>query len=193
VLAVAIISVVLSSVVALAAIIAGARQHRRGLGHEREMADLESVRGSLVDTATILHRAEYAIDDVWLAVTAHGVTIYEPGYPERSDAVAPLREVGRELDQAIGHFRVQLGPCSSATVALEQVGAALLAAYRSVRGIRYRVDARGAPILRVEARNEKLVEKFEKDRDDYKVAVERAHAVAGARLPEAVEPSPGAS
>jgi hypothetical protein len=116
--------------------------------------------------------------------------MFDPEYPERAASIGALATVGRELDQAIGLIGVQLGPASSATTALEEAGESLSGAYRAIRGMRYRTAAGGRPIMRIEERNEKLEAQFDRERDAFKSAVsrfvERAHAIAGARLPDEV-------
>ena len=185
-----IISVLSTSAVAGGAIWAGVWQQRRGFGHDREMADRESVRASLVETAALLHRAEYAVDEVNSAVFGHADTIADPEHPERREPIDRLEKVGRELDQAIGLVRVQLGPESSATKALEDAGAACLEVWRKSRRIRLANDRNAAVVGK---RNDRLIEEVEQARADSKEAVrrfvERAHAIAGARLPDLVDRS----
>lgn len=182
--AVSLISVALSSIIALAAIGAGVWQQRQRLNHERETVDRESVRSTLAETAAILHRAEYAIDEVNAALMGHAATMFDPAHPERAESVTGLEMVGRELDRAIGLLRVQFGPDSSTTAALEEAGAALLKGFRAVRRIRFRSQ----PNPRIEDANDAQMEAVEQAREAFKAAVasfvERAHAAAGAHLLE---------
>jgi hypothetical protein len=182
--AVSLISVALSSIIALAAIGAGAWQQRQRLNHERETADRASVRSTLAETAAVLHRADYAIDEVNAALMGHAATMFDPAHPERAESVRGLERVGRELDWAIGLLRVQFGPDSSTTAALEEAGAALLKGFRAVRRIRFRSQ----PNPRIEDVNDARMEEVEKAREEFKAAVarfvERAHAAAGAHLLE---------
>lgn len=187
-LAVAIVSVVVSALVAIAAIGAAVWQQRQGFGHEREMADRASVRDSLAEAAAILNRAEYAIGEVNVAVIQHGSTIFDPEHPDRLEPLNRLRDAGKELDQAVGLLRVQLGPRSSATTALAEADAALLLAFRSANRLRYLgPDPKGAQVARIEDRNDQDTQLVDQGRENFKAAVERfverAHAAAGAKLP----------
>jgi hypothetical protein len=192
VLAVTIVSVALTSLIALAALVASLWQQRERFAHERNMADRESVRSILADTAAILHRVEYSVDAVNSAVFGHADTLADPAHPERLEPIHDLERVGRELDQAIGQIRVQLGPGSSATKSLEEAGEASLNVWRKSRLIRL---PRPGNVARVGERNELLFEQVEKSRDEFKAAVacfvERAHAVAGAQLPDLVAAESG--
>jgi hypothetical protein len=189
--AVSLISVALSSIIALAAIGAGVWQQRQLLNHERETADRASVRSTLAETAAILHRAGYAIDEVNAALMGHAATMFDPAHPERAESVKGLERVGRELDRAIGLLRVQLGPDSSTTAALEEAATALLKGFRATRRIRFR----SPPNLRIEDVNDVLMEEVEKAREEFNGAVasfvKRAHAAAGAQQLER-EASPSA-
>jgi hypothetical protein len=186
-LAVTIVSVALSSLIALAAIAAGVWEHRKGREHERGIADRESVRDTLAETAAILHRAEYAIDDLHVTLLQHGSTMFDPAHPERVKCKDDLEETGRELDLAVGRLRILLGPKSSVTAALEEADAALLDAFRALGLIRLEdPEGEGRRAQRIESVNDEQRERIERDRDDFKAAqarfVERAHAVAGADL-----------
>jgi hypothetical protein len=97
--AVSLISVALSSIIALAAIGAGVWQQRQRLNHERETVDRESVRSTLAETAAILHRAEYAIDEVNAALMGHAATMFDPAHPERAESVTGLEMV---VENSIG-------------------------------------------------------------------------------------------
>jgi hypothetical protein len=185
VLAVTIVSVTLTTLVALAAIGAAVWQQRQGFGHDRQMADRASVRSSLGDTAAVLHRVEYAVNQVAAAVFGHADTLADPAHPERLEPIHDLERVGRELDLAIGLIRVQLGPDSGATKSLEEAGEASLNVWRKSRLIRLPTPGN---IARGSERNERLFEQVEKSQEEFKAAVvcfvQRAHAVAGAQLPD---------
>jgi hypothetical protein len=186
-LAVTIVSVALSSLIALAAIASGVWEHREGRKHERGIADRESVRDTLAETAAILHRAEYAIDDLHVTLLQHGSMMFDPAHPERVKCKDDLEETGRELDLAVGRLRIHLGPKSNVTAALEEADAALLDAFRALGLIRLEdPEGEGRRAQRIETVNDEQRERIERDRDDFKAAqarfVERAHAVAGADL-----------
>jgi hypothetical protein len=186
VLAVAIISVALSSLIALAAIGAAVWQQRRAFGHDREMADRASVRTSLVDAAAVLHRVEGAVDEASRAVFGHADTLADPSHPERLQPVRDLQETNTEFDLTIGLIRVRLGPSSGATKALEEAAEASRNVWRAAR--RIRLPKQGDHMVRVSDRNEALIDQVERSQADFKTAVrsfvERAHAVAGAHLEE---------
>lgn len=188
-LAVTIVSVALSSLIALAAIGAGVWEHRQARKHERAIADRGSVRDTLAETAAILHRAEYAIDSLQVTLMQHGSAMFDPAHPERTQCQDDLRAAGRELDLAVGRLRIQLGPKSSVTVALEEADAALLDGFRALGLIRLEDPEGQEPrTARIEVGNERLTDRIGKARDDFKAAqarfVERAHAAAGADLPD---------
>jgi hypothetical protein len=92
------VSVIASSVVAVAAIGAGLVQHRGRLRHEREVVDLDNVRDVLDEAAVTLHKVTYTLDRVpsELAIrrefTAEGVTETPEQLRAGSEAIAALLE-----------------------------------------------------------------------------------------------------
>ena len=187
-LAITIVSVALTSTIALAAIIANVVQQREGFRHDRGMADRDAVRDALAEASAVMHRAEYAIDAVSAALLGFGSTMFDPDHPERAQPQSELEAVGRELDKALGRLRILLGPRSSVTLAAEDANTALLDGFRAVGLIRLEgPDGEGRRANRIADRNDELVDRVQQARENFKIAqeqfVERAHAAVGADLP----------
>jgi hypothetical protein len=185
--AVSIVSVAVSGLVAVAAILVGVWQQRRLFEHERGIADRGAVRGILADAAAILHRAEYAIDGASLRFTEWGAAMFEND--ERAKPFATLRDTGTEFDAALAQVKIALGPEHEATLALQDADAAYLDAYRALDMIRMEDPAITGTYAEQEVTEfiGRERDRFSTGRDNFKVAqeqfFERAHSAAGARLP----------
>ena len=93
------VSVVASSVVAVAAIASTWLQHRAGLKHERTVVDLDNVRDVLDEGAVVLHRIAYVLDDLRSQLTprsmrsvADRAELPTTGRPIRRRAANPIAE-----------------------------------------------------------------------------------------------------
>jgi hypothetical protein len=107
------------TVVALAAIGAGAWQQKRGFSHEREVRDTDHVRGLLDDAAIALHRASYARDDVMRVGPAVAV--------KTEGVAAKIAATGTTLDELGGRLAVRFGPDADAATKFREAADALRA------------------------------------------------------------------
>jgi hypothetical protein len=106
-------------VVALAAIGVGAWRQKRGFSHEREVRDIDHVRGLLDDAAIALHGASYARDDVMRAGPAVAV--------KTEGVAAKIAATGTTLDELAGRLAVRFGPNADATTKFREAADALRA------------------------------------------------------------------
>lgn len=195
--AVAIISVVLTSLTAMAAIGAGLWQQRQGFHHERGVVDRGAVRELLARAAATLHQAEYAVDEAVAALVAYGAGMFDDDHPERLAPYTKVEAVGVEFDKVLAEVRILLGPDHPATQSLEDADAAFLDAFRAMKMIRLEDPAiKGTYAEReVAAMVAGERDRARAGRENFKVAqeqfVRRAHAAAGAALPVVEDRPPG--
>ena len=181
------IAVVIANVVAIVAILTGLWQHSKTLAQERQLSDLISVRDVLVKAASLLHRAEYALDGVRLNLAQYGMgffgnAVYEEPYEE-------LKRLGKAADEMLAELRVRLGPKHRAVRAFEGADAAMLLTMRSMETLKLEgTDAQDPGVrdaLRIAMSEIRNDVKESRDIFDARQAefFEAAHAAAGARLP----------
>lgn len=188
-LAITIVSVALSSIVALAAIGAQVWQEQKRRDHERGIADRASVQDVLSKTVAVLHRAEYAIDDAHLALLQWGAKMFDNEHPDRAAPFSTLEGVGREYDAVLGEVSIRLGPTHPATRSLVLANHAFLDGFRALAAIR-----REDPDVEGSYAEAEVVEAVASERDRLKQArhdfrsaqaefIDRAYNAAGAKLP----------
>jgi hypothetical protein len=187
--AVAIISVVLTSLTAIAAIGANLWQQRQGFRHERGVVDRTAVRELLSRAAATLHQAEYAVDEAVAELVAYGASMFDDAHPERLAPYTKVEAVGVEFDKVLAEVRILLGPDHPATQSLEDADAAFLEAFRAMKMIRLEDPAIKGTYAEREVAAMVAIERdrARTGRENFKTAqekfVRRAHAAAGAALP----------
>jgi hypothetical protein len=195
-LAVTIISVTLSSIIALASIAASVWRDRQRQIHERGIADRASVGDLLSRTAAVLHKAEYAIDDALSSLLAYGAAMFDTDHPNRMAPYDKLEEVGQEFDEVLGQVRIRLGPEHPATKSLEEADVAFLDSFRAMGMIHMEDPAIKGTYAEQEVRDfvRRERDRANRGRDNFKIAQEqfvvRAHAAAGVHLPVSETNSP---
>jgi hypothetical protein len=181
-----VIAVVGAQAVALAAIGANFLQQRRAFANERELTDLESVRGLLSEAAAVLHRVEYALDEANSTLIQWGGAFFEN--EERAKPYRELEAVGREADEVLGQLRIRLGPKHSATLAFGDADAAMLDAFRALGLVRLEEPAPAGTPTREEFAEmmEQQRDRVSAGRENFNIAQEQfaeaAHAATGVRL-----------
>lgn len=124
------VAIIVPGIVALAAIAATWHQHRRMIGHQRELADLTNVRDVLDEAATELHNTAYLLDDVRSYLVQHnGVSFFKT--EQGTTTYQALGDRGRDLDALVERLSVRLGPQQSAVVAFRAADAAVLEIWRA--------------------------------------------------------------
>lgn len=181
------VAIVVSGAVAVAAIIATWHQHSRGLGHERKLADLASVRDLLDEAAVALHRVTYVLDDVRSSLTQYGgVRFFKTD--DGTTTYEQLGEHGRELDALLERLSVRLGPEHEAVSAFKAADEAVLQVWRAAGLLRLEPESDGdeAASRQIERLNNEKRDAIEGDRGAFDAARERfvaaAHGAAGSRL-----------
>lgn len=180
------IAVVASSFVAIAAIGTAFWQQERGFGHERKLADLESVRGVMSGAAAILHRIEYALDDANSTLMEWGAAMFDN--EARAKPYYQLKEVGREADGVLGQLRIRFGPDHPATLAFGDADAAMLDVFRALGLIKMEdPDVKGSyDEGQVDQMLKEQRKRVTTGRENFGIAQEKfvqaAHAAAGAKL-----------
>jgi hypothetical protein len=113
------VAIIVPGVVAVAAIAATWHQHLRGLGHERQLVDLDNVRDILDEAAVALHVAAYALDNVRGYLDQYGgVRFFKTD--DGSDTYKLLGSHGKELDALVERLSVRLGRDCDVVVAFRR-------------------------------------------------------------------------
>jgi hypothetical protein len=181
------VSIIVSGVVAVAAIAATWHQSLRGLGHERKLVDLDNVRDILDEAAVALHASAYVLDDVRSDLTQYGgVTFF------KTDAGSKIYKLlgsqGRGLDALIERLSVRLGRDCDVVVAFKAADEAVLGVWQAVGLLRLEPEGDGSSSAASALRelNDQKRREVEAHREAFAAAREKfvaaAYNLAGARL-----------
>lgn len=176
-------SVVVSGVVALASLSATVWQHRRGLQHQRKLADLENVRSVLDDAAAELHAVQLVLSDVRSQVGAQGASWWRND--EGTKAWMELGELAKRLEALTARLSVRFGRSHSVVEALGSAEMAVWVVYQTgglvrhgpfdhdpAKGEAWERDMRDATLTRCD-----------RFRPLWNTFIDEAQRVAGAELP----------
>ena len=186
--AVSIVSVVVSGIVAVAAILVGVWQQRRAFAHEMRLADRAAVRGALVEAATTLQKSRTALTYA-RGVLEEGVD--ELGSPHGAKRIQACVDNWDPLAANLSKVGVGLGPEHPAAQAMNEATTSYVVACQALRRLRRPGPAIVTPEQDQERDQEisELRERFEQKSVTFREASERfilnAHAAAGAQLPAA--------
>jgi hypothetical protein len=182
------IAIVAPSAVAITAIIVGWKQHEGTVAQQRQLADLDNVRGVLDDAAALLHRVAYVLEEVRVGLSAYGGGFFKD--EQRVETYRKLERCGQECDALRERLAVRLGRDHEAVQTFTHTDDAALAIYRALGLIRLEVDpppdpGAGAQEVAkfVRQQRDEIVEHratFDKRREDF---MDAAHRTAGAQLP----------
>jgi len=181
------VAVITSSIVALAAIGAGWLQYRGGLTHERELADLDNIRGVLDDAAALIHRVAYVLDDVRLGLLQHGRKFFES--EQRVETHRKLERCGQEGDALIARLEGRLGPDHEAVKTFTQANEAVLDIYRALGLIRLESDPPPDPSAAaqvatiVDEQRDRIIQSRTAFDDRRRAFTDAAYRTTGVRLP----------
>lgn len=181
------LAIIVPSIVAVAAVGLTWDQHRRGLRHERELSDLGPVREVFDESAVLLHRIAYDLDDVRSYLTQHGgVSFFKT--EKGTEVYKLLGEHGKNADVLYERLSVRLRRDHAAVVHFKAANVAVLSIWRAVGLLRRKPEANGhesaarqIAVLNAEKRAQIEADRatFDTSRDRFIAAAQRA---AGARL-----------
>jgi hypothetical protein len=182
-----VIALVVANLVTVVAILAGLWQHRKTLAQERELSDLGSVRGVLVEASLALGEGVRALDGVRANLVMHGSELFS--HPLYRKPYEELEAMDRVTDQLLAELRVRLGPTHRAVLSF-----AISAATMQMTRVRFDNLEKKNADLTAESNYEeagrqrlKTLKEIEEDRHTFDLNIEdffsAAHIAAGAQLP----------
>jgi hypothetical protein len=176
-------TVLVAVIVAVITAVTTDRRQARQVAHERELADLDDLRGVLDKAATWLHRTSYVLDDFYGKVHL--------SYVQSEDGqrmTARLRKCGRELDALYERLSVRLGREHPVTRTFKNADDAVLHTWRAILMLALEQTPDGDPYAARQVREHERERRddVERSRQTFKTAwerfVEAAEVAAGARL-----------